>query len=212
VFNGAGIHPRCCGSTDISCCAWIGLEQSETGLGSKYHWDRWAETSEGTRCHSAFRNWADGEPNDWQGDENCAVMGFHGSRHWTDISCVGQRASCVCEINSHYSDGSSSSSQIKTNSGGGGGGMDGGGVFGLILLFGLFFAAGGYWAGKHPEQVAAVAQAIKDKVPGAKRAQVSTTNVFGERSTAGLAANDSCHATPYSAPSLPGVSPHFTTA
>lgn len=79
VFSGANIHPRCCNGLDRTCCAWLGIHQSNGNRGSKYHWDEWALTSEGSRCHSAFRNWAYGEPNDADGvDEDCAVMGFQG--------------------------------------------------------------------------------------------------------------------------------------
>ena len=80
--------------------------------------------------------------------------------------------------------------------------MDGGGVFGLILLFGVFFAAAGYYCGR-PERFRQHAAALKAKIPG-QRAQ--TRPDAGLRATpapnfamgAGLAANDS--ATPYVAP------------
>lgn len=76
IFAGARIEPRCCGENDLSCCTWLGLVQSDSSKGARYHWDQWSNG-----CSSGFRHWAVGEPNDWQGNrEDCAIMGFYGGK------------------------------------------------------------------------------------------------------------------------------------
>lgn len=205
VFNGANIHPRCCSGTDVSCCTWIGLEQSTTNVGSKYHWDQWALTSDNTRCHSAFRNWAYGEPDDKDGaDENCAIMGYHGRSNWLDVECEVTRAACLCEVNAAYGDTSGADGgDGDEGDERGGGGIDGGGVFGLILLFGVFFAVGGYFVGR-PDRASAFVGTVKACLPAnlpGRRAQTGASPNFS--SSAGLSANDSC--TPYVVPSVPGL-------
>ena len=84
-------------------CVWIGLRQTITTGGSAAHWDAWDGS-----CTSTYRHWQPGEPNDWggsgagSGDENCAFIGFSGSRTWYDGPCSMQ-AACICE---HTSGGS----------------------------------------------------------------------------------------------------------
>jgi hypothetical protein len=112
-------------------------------------------------------------------------------------SCDNTRAKCVCEINSHYSSTPSTTPAAQQSGGGGGGGMSGGGVFALVFFIGLLCAVAGYAAGR-PEQVATLVGWVKAAMPG-QRARMSPT-MGGATGTAGLAAHDSCSATPYQAP------------
>ena len=57
--------------------------------------DHWAVTSEGSRCHSAFRNWAYGEPNDAYSHEDCALIGYHGRSNWIDVKWAPHRAAAA---------------------------------------------------------------------------------------------------------------------
>ena len=94
----AGTNSGSCGFTSQRNCVWIGLRQTVTTGGSAAHWDAW----DGPTCHSSYRHWQPGEPNDWggsgagSGDENCAFIGFTGTRTWYDGPCSMQ-AACVCE-------------------------------------------------------------------------------------------------------------------
>ena len=88
------------------------------------------------------------------------------------------------------------------------GGMSGGGVLALVLVFGVFFAIGGYWVGR-PEKAKAFASMVRDLASAAwgqakaikTRAQTGSTSTT---SGAAMASSDYCaSATPYTAPSLP---------
>ena len=164
-----------------------------------------AASGDNTRCHSAFRNWAYGEPDDKDGaDENCAIMGYHGRSNWLDVECEVTRAACLCEVNAAYGDTSGADGgDGDEGDERGGGGIDGGGVFGLILLFGVFFAVGGYFVGR-PDRASAFVGTVKACLPAnlpGRRAQTGASPNFS--SSAGLSANDSC--TPYVVPSVPGL-------
>ena len=94
LYELAGVNRDCCGFRDQSCCLWTGLTQSVTDQGSALGWDKWGSTA----CHSKLQLWNPGEPNDYRGgDENCAVMGFFGSKKWFDAPCE-MRSACVCEV------------------------------------------------------------------------------------------------------------------
>ena len=44
-----------------------------------------------------FQPWADGEPNDWGGGEDCAALNWHGSGGWNDVGCDAELG-LVCEL------------------------------------------------------------------------------------------------------------------
>ena len=89
------------------------------------------------------------------------------------------------------------------------GGMSGGGVFALILLFGFFFAIGGYWLGR-PEKAKAFAFKVRDLASAAMgqaqslKTRMQTGSTTNARSSVAMASSDYCgSATPYVAPSNP---------
>ncbi len=86
------------------------------------------------------------------------------------------------------------------------GGMSGGGIFALIVVFGFFFAIGGYWLGR-PEKAKAFASTVRDLASAALGQAKSLKTRAQTGSTAGGAAmanSDFCgSATPYVAPSNP---------
>ncbi len=98
IFDLARVDSDTCGYTTQSNCVWLGLYQTVTTQGSGAGWNSWY----GRRCQSTYRHWQPGEPNDWgaggegSGDENCAFMGFLGTRTWYDAPCSMQ-AACFCE-------------------------------------------------------------------------------------------------------------------
>ncbi|MEE2903227.1 MAG: lectin-like protein [Myxococcota bacterium] len=67
---------------------WMALsDRSEEGL--------WAWTNGSTLTYSS--SWANNEPNDWGGGEDCAEGNFRGPRKWNDAKCR-DRKNFVCEF------------------------------------------------------------------------------------------------------------------
>jgi hypothetical protein len=44
----------------------------------------------------SYEPWHEGEPNDWDGQEDCAALNWHGAVRWNDIIC-DNRFGFVCE-------------------------------------------------------------------------------------------------------------------
>ena len=94
----AGPTAGTCGWTSQADCVWLGLTQSVTTQGASLGWDTWY----GNTCHSTYRNWASGQPDDYgsagtgTGDENCAFIGWQGASTWSDGPC-SMPAACFCE-------------------------------------------------------------------------------------------------------------------
>eukprot|EP00240_Pyramimonas_obovata_P015968 CAMPEP_0118939848 /NCGR_PEP_ID=MMETSP1169-20130426/29991_1 /TAXON_ID=36882 /ORGANISM="Pyramimonas obovata, Strain CCMP722" /LENGTH=263 /DNA_ID=CAMNT_0006884201 /DNA_START=77 /DNA_END=865 /DNA_ORIENTATION=- len=74
--------------------AWIGFHE---GLGEG-HWS-WTST-----CSSTFTNWYEGEPNNYCGDEDCALVSASmWGEKWVDAACSTQ-APCICEYGANLSE------------------------------------------------------------------------------------------------------------
>lgn len=60
---------------------WLGL----TDYVSEGDWSTWADGSAVT-----YTNWAPGEPNNFDNDEDCAEIGYYTDGRWNDNGCSGQ--------------------------------------------------------------------------------------------------------------------------
>ncbi|XP_047436298.1 ladderlectin-like [Mugil cephalus] len=85
VFEYQAIQKVIWSSTHAYPETWIGgSDAEEDGL---WLW------SDGTPFH--YSNWCDGEPNNYQGPQNCIKINFRASKCWDDLKCVEPRPS-VC--------------------------------------------------------------------------------------------------------------------
>ncbi|XP_060619827.2 hepatic lectin-like [Anolis sagrei] len=65
---------------------WLGLTDGKT----EGQWT-WVD---GTNYRTGFKNWKQGEPNDYQNQEDCAEMGVLGE--WNDVAC-NNKGLYICE-------------------------------------------------------------------------------------------------------------------
>ena len=68
--------------------AWIGLQQNASD--SKFYW------VDGTPLKGNYDSWVSGEPNNNNGNENCAVV-RSGHGEWNDIPCEAPRVGTLCQ-------------------------------------------------------------------------------------------------------------------
>ena len=64
-------------------------------LSDRWTEGRWAWTTGSTLAYNSA--WANNEPNDWGGGEDCAEGNFRGPRQWNDAKCNGSK-NFVCEF------------------------------------------------------------------------------------------------------------------
>ena len=70
--------------------AWIGLWRNDSD--KKFYW------FDGTLITGNYDSWRAGEPNNYSGNENCAlieVQSTHGV--WNDVPCEQPRAATLCQ-------------------------------------------------------------------------------------------------------------------
>ena len=68
--------------------AWIGLKRNASD--SKFYW------VDGTPLKGNYESWRSGEPNNNNGNENCAVV-RSGNEVWNDIPCEASRRATLCQ-------------------------------------------------------------------------------------------------------------------
>ena len=70
--------------------AWIGLKRNASD--SKFYW------VDGTPIEGNYNSWGSGQPNNWNGKQNCAFIVLQsGHGVWNDKACAKSKAATLCQ-------------------------------------------------------------------------------------------------------------------